>query len=379
MKKNRIGLVAAILLLSTVGTAHAQRVFPAVGQERTREAYAWARKAVGSYQPYQDVRFADVDGEVELDAQALANLTFNRLTSWSMATSILAEGILAAHAYPGLGIGNLHARGIRGAGVSVAIIDQNLAGEHPEFRGKIRNYVDLGCDQAADKGSMHGPAVASLLVGENVGTAPEAKLYYFAVPSWKKDAKYYAEALDLIIEANRGLPPQERIRVVSVSAAPSGDGSPFELNTKSWDEAVRRAQRAGLLVLDCTTTYGFISPGYAAFEDPDNLAAFRSGWPGGPSAPTPRGKLCAPTSFRTIAEEYLRGEYSYQYTCRGGLSWAIPYVAGACALAWQVNPNLSAAEMKALLLKSAYTTAGKARVIDPVALVELAIQAMGRK
>jgi hypothetical protein len=35
--------------------------------------------------------------------------------------------------------------------------------------------------------------------------------------------------------------------------------------------------------------------------------------------------------------------------------------------------------MKALLLKSAYTTAGKARVIDPVALVELAIQAMGRK
>lgn len=86
---------------------------------------------------------------------------------------------------PGLGVSKLHAQGITGKGVNVGIIDQPLCQDHPEFAGKIAAYFDAGC--GGSESSMHGPAVASLLVGSNCGTAPDAKVYYAAAPSWKRD------------------------------------------------------------------------------------------------------------------------------------------------------------------------------------------------
>ena len=66
-----------------------------------------------------------------------------------------------------------------------AIIDQPVILEHPEFRGKIAKYVDVG-QATADKGSMHGPAITSLLVGENIGTAPDARfIMWQRLPGWK--------------------------------------------------------------------------------------------------------------------------------------------------------------------------------------------------
>jgi hypothetical protein len=47
---------------------------------------------------------------------------------------------------------------------------------------------------------------------------------------------------------NSQLPPAERMRVVSFSTAPSGKGAKYKLNNEKWDEAVQRAETAGLLV-----------------------------------------------------------------------------------------------------------------------------------
>jgi len=60
---------------------------------------------------------------------------------------------------------------------------------------------------------MHGPAVASLLVGDSIGTAPGAKIYFVAAPSWIADAKYQADALNWIIDKNNTLPEGEKIRL----------------------------------------------------------------------------------------------------------------------------------------------------------------------
>ncbi len=68
--------------------------------------------------------------------------------------------------------------------------------------------------------SMHGPAVASLLVGQRCGTAPGARLYYLATPDPGFDGRNQAEALDWVLEKNKSLPLQERIRVVYVSTSP---------------------------------------------------------------------------------------------------------------------------------------------------------------
>lgn len=47
---------------------------------------------------------------------------------------------------------------------------------------------------------MHGPAVASLLVDREIGTAPDTSIYYAAAPSWTEDSKYQADALMWIVK-----------------------------------------------------------------------------------------------------------------------------------------------------------------------------------
>lgn len=203
---------------------------------------------------------------------------------------------------PGLGIRSLHKQGITGKGVNVAIID------HPEFKGKIVKYFDSGCEIPEGQGSMHAPAVASLLVGDSIGVAPGANLYFAAAPSWERDSKYYADSLYWIIEENKKLPKGEKIKVVSVSAAPSGRGSLFEKNKEMWDEAVIKAR----------------------------------------------------------AEEYEEGKYGHIYFGDGGLSWGIPYTSGVLALGWQINPSLTPNEIIKLLIQSSFVGDYGLNYIDPV-------------
>jgi len=216
---------------------------------------------------------------------------------------------------------------------------------------------------------MHGPAVTSLLVGETIGTAPEANVYYAVAPSWLKDAQYYADALDWIIAENAQLPEGQKIRVVSVSAAPSGPGSPFTLNTAAWEAAVDRAAAAGILVLDCTEDAGILAPCYYDPLDPDNVAGCIPGFPGH-MIPSKPGKIYIPIGFRTTAEEYTQGAISYQYDAFGGMSWAPPYLSGVLALGWQLRPDLSAAQLLDMVYHSAYIRNGLT-IIDPGAFIEM--------
>jgi hypothetical protein len=260
---------------------------------------------------------------------------------------------------PGLGVRQLHARGITGKGVNVGIIDQPLSQDHPEFAGKLAAYHDVGTNSNM---SMHGPAVASLLVGTQCGTAPGARLYFVAAPSWTGDSAYQAKALDWLVEQSKALPAGQKIRVVSVSAAPSGPGSPFTKNNDMWDEACKRAEVEGILVLDCTSHHGFLGPCWIDANDPESVAKCRPGFPGrssmGQGSPN---EILTPTCPRTTAE----GTSTYQYCGRGGLSWGIPYAAGVLAMGWQVRPDLPAEKMKALLLTSAHEVANGHRIIDP--------------
>ncbi len=263
---------------------------------------------------------------------------------------------------PGLGIRELHEQGVTGKGVNVAIIDQPLYQDHPEFAGKIAAYHDVG---AREQSSMHGPAVASLLVGTQCGTAPEATLYYVAAPSGSFDAAYQAQALDWILEQNEKLPEGGKIRVVSVSAAPSGPTTMFTKNTEMWDAACARAEAAGILVLDCTQHRGIIGPSYFDEEDPESVAKCRPGFPGMPGRIPSSKLLLTPASPRTTAEEYSKGEFSYQYCGRGGLSWSIPYSAGVLAMGWQLRPDLTAPQMQELLFSSAFVDSEGLQFIDP--------------
>jgi Subtilisin-like serine proteases len=285
-----------------------------------------------------------------------------------------AMDILEKGKDPGLGIRELHERGITGKGVNVAIIDQNLITEkyHPEYDGKIVEYRSFGLDLPSDYGSMHGPAVASLLVGETVGVAPGAKLYYASAISSDGDSQYYADAIYWIIEENEKLPADEKIRVISVSAAPSGEGSPFKKNLESYTEAVDAAFDAGILVIDCRVGFdsGFVSPGYGDIDNRDNFTKYNTGFPDNPSDYANEYEIYVPTSLRTSAGQYYTDDTHYVYWGKGGLSWGVPYAAGVLALGWQLNPDIDFVQMHSILYHTSYINENGAHIINPTAFIE---------
>lgn len=289
-----------------------------------------------SLKPYDDIRAIfdkeKIFNENEYSPDDIITFTFNEGTVLK-GNENLQDEIMNNGKNPGLDIRKLHEEGITGKGINVAIIDQNLLLHHPEFDGKITEYYDTGCLQEENNGSMHAPAVTSILVGNTIGVAPDAMVYFAAAPSWNGDSEFYAKGLYWIIEENKKLPEDEKIRVVSVSAAPSGDGSPFTKNMNMWDEG----------------TGGFPTSTYVI----------------------PSSYIGVPTSYRTVAEEYLEGSPSYQYTGQGGLSWGIPYAAGVLALGWQVNPALDNDQIVRILFETCTIANDGSNIINPNAFIDV--------
>ncbi len=346
-----------------------------VSQKVSREPRASFAKPIESVKPYDDVRGKDLS-KLNLSARKglIATLSFNQKTVWperaKMPPGSSPQEILTAAMNPGLGVRQLHRQGITGKGVNVAIIDQPLYMDNPEYAGRIVAYLDTGCEH--HKTSMHGPMVTSLLVGTNCGTAPDAQVYYAAVPMWKADSAYFAKALDWIISQNKKLSSSEKIRVVSVSASPNQSSW---ANRQMWDRACARAEADGIMVLDCTDSRrrGFIGRGWYDSRDPENVTKCNPWAPPNRAfhgKPTDMG-IFVPASPRTNAEDYDKDEFGYRYCGRGGTSRSIPYCAGVLAMGWQVNPELSPEQMRELLFKSAFMKRDGAKIIYPRKFIDL--------
>ena len=324
------------------------KVFPFAAKTKETQDFQDFQKIreIDSVKKYKDVRWKDLRKiESKIDTSMIKTFWFNEQTIWPKKYASFAKNLLIKGKNPGLGIRNLHKQGILGTGVVVAIIDYNICLDHPEYSGKIIEYHEMGSNQPSNKSSMHGPAVASLLVGDSIGTAP--------------DAKYWADALNWLVDKNKKLPEGKKIRAVSVSAAPSG--LPFK-NNKPWDIAFARAISSGLIIIDCTRNSD-ISTGTCCYNiyDPNNVKSCVSGFLDKYKDST---CLLMPCDQRTTAQEYDLGKFSYQFTGRGGLSWAEPYLVGVLALGWQLRPDISGNEMLKLVFSTAYRDNGS-RFIQP--------------
>ena len=337
-------------------------------KERERPA-----KKTASLAPYEDVRGIGETRRLragEYDPEDIASFWFNQNTVFE-GSEELAEKILEGGKDPGLQVSGLHAQGVTGKGVTVAVIDQPLLPDHPEYAGKILKYHTVGLTEKDSPSSMHGPAVASLLAGESIGTAPGAKLYYIALKFWERDAaEMGAEALDWLIEENKALPEGEKIRAVSVSA--DFTNAEFFDHPEVWEAAVGRAKEAGLLVLDCRADYSscVFWPSRFDPESRDDVSACEIGTVTGDFLDCPPQALGVPVSYRTTAEEYTEGEWAYSYDAEGGHSWAVPYGTGVLALGWQLNPGLTGEELIALMQSTAFVSPQGGRFLDPVRFIE---------
>jgi len=294
----------------------------------------------------QGVSLARLD--LRSQGERLRRLPFDSLTEWPtrerMPEGFDPERLLVDARGPGLGVGRLHAQGIDGRGVGLAIIDQPLLLGHQEYTGRLVRYDATGLSSMEPQ--MHASSVASIAAGRRVGVAPGVELSFFAVPMWEKDNRYYVAALERILELNRQLPEEQRIRAVSLS-----DGSFEEKdNLPSWRETLARAQRRGVFVATCDPEwlrFGILSR--VLDRDPDEATGYTRG-----RYSRPGDVLLVPGAGRSLASH--RGPDVFYFEPEGGLSWGAPYLAGLAALAYQVDRSLEPDVIRSILIETATPT-----------------------
>jgi len=266
---------------------------------------------------------------------------------------------------PGLGVRELHKRGITGKGVGLAIIDMGFLVDHVEYKDRVRLFEEI--HSGDETAQMHGVATASIALGKSVGVAPEADLYYIAsFPAGGGDSKgrdfsFWAQAIDRILEINRTLPADRKIRVISMSIG----WDPSETGYADIMAAVERAKKEGVFTV-CTSmeqTYGFVlfGLGREPGKDPERFDSFgEASWGGLYPHEQPGGKeaLLFPMDSRTTASP--TGVDRYAFYRLGGLSWSVPWAAGLYALACQVKPDLT----PELFWKTALET-GDTKILPP--------------
>lgn len=308
--------------------------------------------------PFQlDFRSTDVsDLDFTNKSDVLKKADFDSKTVWpsSLPSDFNPDKIMEYGKNPGLNIRKVHESGITGKGVGIAIIDSALLVDHSEYKNNIKSYEEIG--KVTDESEMHGPAVTSIAAGKNVGVAPDADIYYFAANPGTIDEKgnctydftNMAKAIDKVIEYNKNLPADKKIRVISISVGWMKDQKGF----KEIDEAVKRAKADNILVVssDISLYYDVKLDGLYRDElkDPDDPANYQPGLFGAKyfylnySEERAKHTIMLPMDDRCLASPTGNDDYAY-YTS-GGISWSIPYLSGLYALACQADPQITPEE-----------------------------------
>lgn len=371
---------------------------------------------------FEDLRGLDLSGRdlKALPIEVLITADFDTKTIWpaqdKLPTGFNSEEVIDEAKNPGLGIRDLHQKGIDGRGIKVAIIDQTLSSgtgnfvSHLEYASAIFDYKEFGNAKDEDI-SMHGPAVASLLIGKTCGVAPGAEVVYRATPTGR-DFNYKADALLDIIEFNKTLSPKNKVRVLSCSIGYMEEKP--EPGLERWIEAIKKAEADGIIVSDVGERTGvdYIGGGTSGdkndpecyggplfskdLEDEELNKIFKES--GGDidlilqkikeikedevlNIPDPvlkekiqkalneRGKeIIIPCDYRTVASN--TGPEEYMYNGKGGMSWAVPYLSGLFALALQINPDLTKQEMADAMNKTAVGNKKGLKVLNPRGFIE---------
>jgi hypothetical protein len=313
------------------------------------------------------------------------------------------EKVMEEGENPGLGIRKLHEEGITGKGITVAIIDQKLSSKHEEFKDSLisnKEYVNGKPGVIKEDISMHGPAVASILVGEKCGIAPDAKLYYAGHNTDINSFFSNTKALKDIFEYNKT--HEDKIKIVSVSK-----GYQEIPGVNEWLEIKKEAKKSGITVIDSdyfgenNITGGGSKTDKDKFDDYELPLFYKESERQELTVEDVKNKLSSvsedrrkeffdkyksiedfienrkkelssdlivPSDYRTMASR--KGDGEYVYNAKGGWSWAIPYYAGVFALALQVKPDLT----NERFLEIVHNTAGKTKkglkVINPKGIIE---------
>lgn len=316
-----------------------------------------------------DLRCTDISGlNLEGRLKDLLYSSFDSRTKWpeKLPDGLDLDKMMELGKNPGLDLRQLHEQGITGKGVGLAIIDQTLLVDHIEYKDQLKMYEEI--HNRIGPAAMHGPAVASIAVGKTVGVAPGANLYYIAESHERNnywDLSYMAQSIDRIVEVNRMLPVDEKIRVISISL----EVMDFNGHEKV-EKSIEAAKKEGIYTVYVDSD-PYLGLGRDPYADPDDHSSYTRGifWK---DYRVQDNKLLFPMDSRCTASP--TGEQDYVFYRQGGMSWTVPYVAGIYALACQVKPDITpelfweTAADTGVMLYDGKTPVGK--IIDPAALIE---------
>ena len=287
---------------------------------------------------------------------------------------------------PLLGLQDGAGNPLDGRGVGVAVIDLGIDGTHPDLPYKglsvdpliLANYKveSLFAIEAAstDQSSGHGTHVAGILAGRGVtdplqkGVAPGVKIYSFGIGE-TSTTLWPVTALDWIAQNHDQVDPP--IRIVQNSWGTSESSAVIDTLVKRLaDEGVVVVFSAGNAGGDGSasrTSFQCRVPVegvlcVASFDDYD--VGVRDGRLAGSSS---RGSITDPATWPDLAApgvsirsaRPLLGSVTGtglldRYAVLSGTSMAAPHVSGVAALMLQANPDLTPAQIEAILESTAY-------------------------
>ncbi|MBL4937080.1 S8 family serine peptidase [Clostridium sp. YIM B02515] len=343
-----------------------------------------------------DLRRKDLS-ELDLKGRSkdLFNAYFDSTTKWpskdKMPEDFTPEKVLELGKDPGLGISKLHKEGITGKNIGIAILDSPLKNKHVDYNERIKHYEEMF--NPIDDNLEHGPAVTSIAAGKSVGVASEADIYYFADDNdytdkngnTRNDFEKVAKVIDRVIEINKTLPEDKKIRVISMS---EGCG-PEDKGYKEFKDAVSRAGKEGIFAISSILedTHGFKFSGLGRFpaDDNNNVSSFVNGkfyqnklskFTSEEFLKSVKDYLYFPMDSRAVAGPNSDNEYIFYRF--GAYSWVVPYISGLYALSCEVNPKVT----PELFWKTALETSKETKfdyksktyeikhVVSPVDLIE---------
>ena len=324
-------------------------------------------------------------------ASILLNSDFDSLTLWpkKLPKSFIPSKIFEMGKNPGFGVKALHKNNINGKGVSIAIIDQRIFTGHSDYKERLKLYEEIHYSRLhnlLNRGG-HGEAMVSIAAGNVSGVAPESDIYYiaadpgtmsvFATSWYVYDFKWLAKAVRRILRVNKILPQGEKIKVIAFSFAwPDGEVKGYDDLLKALSEAAKE----GIFIASpmALKLYGYriAALDRACFKEPELLASYYpSKWFDYFSSAKDIKTIYAPSNSRTAAS--FNGKDNYQFFARGKYSFALSYMAGVYALAYQADNSmtpekffLSAYETAETLIVKRKDKKYKVKVINPKKLIK---------
>ncbi len=248
-----------------------------------------------------------------------------------------------------------------GRGVSIAIIDSAIDGDHPDLRGRVRVARNLVTEHpSARGGEIHGTAIAGIIASAVnnregiIGVAPDVSIAAlracWAVGEDALAAQCSSFSLARALELALGLQPN----VINLSLAGPDD----PLLSRLLDRVIER----GIVVV---TAYPATSESSQAFPSshPRVLTAHSS---------MVRVNSDSPFTLAAPATEVLTTTPGARYAFLSGNSLAAAHTTGVIALLMERQPDIDAERIAAILTATTTYSSGNASINACRAVARLA-------